>query len=420
MTALRPSDESEGKELIDVVKVAFSGAVGAIGIAVSGGSDSMALLHLGACAASEIGVELHAVTIDHRLRPEAAAEASHVRDVCEALKVRHDTLAWDHGEISGNLSDQARRARYRLISEWARTQGVTHVALGHTADDQAETFLMELAREAGLDGLSGMRSRWTENGLTWLRPLLETPRQSLRDYLVRQAVAWKDDPTNEDQKYQRVRARRALKALSPLGISATTIASVAGHLADARRVLETAVADAKRPGAREDAGAIFLDHARFLLLDPELQRRLLIGALRCVSGAAYSPRSASIKRALGALVAGRRATLSGCLLSLKGGEACILREPKAVADHTTASDVPWDGRWLLNGPHAPGLVAKALGESGLDQCKGWRSVGLPRDVLIVSPAIWQDATLIAAPVAGMHHGWTATLLPERSFFAGSH
>ena len=128
----------------------------ALGVAVSGGSESTALLiHLHDWAGPR-GVALHAVTIDHGLRPEAAAEAAGVAALCARLAVPHDTLPW-RWDGRGNLPDAARRGRQALISDWAAARGIADVALGHTADDQAETLLMRLGRGSGVDGLAAMR-----------------------------------------------------------------------------------------------------------------------------------------------------------------------------------------------------------------------------------------------------------------------
>ncbi|MGB7261684.1 MAG: tRNA lysidine(34) synthetase TilS, partial [Albidovulum sp.] len=154
----RPSSDGDDAFLLHVAEHAFrSETPDVIAVAVSGGSDSMALLSLFARIQARRGGQLRAVTVDHRLRPEAADEAQAVAAFCQKINVQHDILVWDHGEITGNLQDQARRARYGLIGEWAQRSGIGHIVLGHTADDQAETFLMGLAREAGIDGLSGMR-----------------------------------------------------------------------------------------------------------------------------------------------------------------------------------------------------------------------------------------------------------------------
>ena len=106
-----------------------------LGVAVSGGSDSLALLHVLADRAQEGGPELAGVTVDHGLRPEAAAEAAMVARVCAGLGVSHDTLRWQGWDGKGNLPDRARRARYGLIGDWARARGIAAVALGHTLAD---------------------------------------------------------------------------------------------------------------------------------------------------------------------------------------------------------------------------------------------------------------------------------------------
>ena len=150
-----------------------------IGVALSGGGDSTALLHL--CLTAGFAVE--AVTVDHRLRPESAAEAAAVGDWCRALGVRHEVRVWEHGAVSGNLMDAARRARMGLICDWAKARGIGVVALGHTRDDQAETVLMGLARAAGIGGLSGMRREFDQGGVRVHRPLLAAGREELREWL---------------------------------------------------------------------------------------------------------------------------------------------------------------------------------------------------------------------------------------------
>ncbi|WP_114967069.1 tRNA lysidine(34) synthetase TilS, partial [Alkalilacustris brevis] len=183
-----------------------------LGVAVSGGGDSVALLLLVADWAAARGVRLRAVTVDHGLREGAAQEAEAVARLCAELGIGHDILRWQGWDGQGNLQDAARRARQGLIAGWARDHGLAAVALGHTRDDQAETVLMRLARGAGVDGLSGMAPLRLAVGLAWLRPLLDVGRAELRALLRARGVPWAEDPSNEDARFQRVRARRALEA----------------------------------------------------------------------------------------------------------------------------------------------------------------------------------------------------------------
>ena len=386
---------------------AFQGPV--LGVAVSGGSDSMALLHLAAQLAPVLGAQVRAVTVDHALRDGSAAEAAAVGRVCAGLGVAHDTLIWDHGAVAGNLMDAARRARYALIAAWA--QGCP-VAVAHTADDQAETFLMGLSRGAGLDGLSGMRAQW-QQGTTFLRPLLTASRADLRACLTRHGVAWIDDPSNDNPRFTRVKARQALHALAPLGITAATLAGVVQHLAAAQGAVQHATIAASGL-VTETAGALRIDPAAFTALHPEIARRLLLSCLRWITCADYAPRGPALDRLCAAALAGRDATLAGCRIRC-AADILILREANAVGG-AVASDQIWDNRWRAHGPHAPDLTLRALGTEGLHSLKDWRGCGIARDVLLVSPSIWRDSTLISAPLAGFGANWTAKpLLPFAKF-----
>ncbi len=381
-----------------------------IGVAVSGGSDSLALLHLFARIQAHRGATLHAVTVDHRLRPEAAEEARFVAGICAGLGVSHDTLVWDHGKIDGNLQDQARRARYGLIAAWARDRGIGSVVLGHTADDQAETFLMGLARGAGIDGLCGMRRGWEEGGIRWLRPYLTVPRADLRAYLTRHGIRWVEDPSNADDRFQRVKARKALAALKPLGITVEGLSGVTGNLSIAQGALKSAAVERAAAIVRSAAGEVILDRQAFQMTHPETARRILIATLRWVSSAAYAPRAAQVDRLQEAIRQGRDATLWGCRLRVSETEIRITREPKAVAALATPTDAIWDGRWRLTGPHHADLRIRALGAEGLRACKTWRDTGISRAALVVSPAVWRGKALVAAPLAGHGAGWTAEIV----------
>lgn len=383
-----------------------------IGVAVSGGGDSMALLHLLARVQAARGGSVRAATVDHRLRPGSAGEARFVARAAAALGVAHETLVWNHGEVSDNLADAARRARYGLIAGWARRTGILHVAVGHTADDRAETFLMELAREAGIDGLAAMRESWRAAGITWARPLLPVGRETLRDYLRRHGMEWVEDPTNEDLRYQRARARRALAALAPLGITAGGLAHVAANLALARADLVELALRTAAGIARTDAGEVCFDRAGWMGAGNDTRRRLLIAALRWVGAADHAPRAAQLARLEAAIGEGRGATLAGCRLRCGDAAFAITREPRAVAGCEVPAGELWDRRWRLTGPLEPGLTVRALGAEGLRLCDGWRATGRSRAALVVSPAVWRGDRLVAAPVAGMANGWAAEIATD--------
>lgn len=389
-----------------------------LGVAVSGGGDSMALLHLMREYAAGIQVPLFVGTVDHALRPESAAEAAFVADACAALNLPHKVLRWHGWDGSGNLQAEARKARYALLADWAKANELDTVALGHTADDQAETFLLRLARESGVDGLSAMEDERLVHGVRFVRPLLLIRREILRDYLREIGANWVDDPSNEDERFDRIKARKALEALEPLGINAEILGGVALNMGAARQVLRMATSSAAKESARLDRGDVILDGKGVRRLAPEIRRRLFVHALNWVSQSEYGPRRAALAGFEAALTGGKSATLLGCYAIVNNDEIRITREAAAVMTKTAAPGEIWDGRWRLSGPKADGVEVRATGEMGLKFCPDWRASGQPRATLLASPAIWRGEELVAAPLAGVNQDWTAELLlGEEQFFS---
>ncbi len=382
-----------------------------IGLAVSGGGDSMALLHLAAGWAVGPDVALHVASVDHGLRAEAAAEAQLVARAAARLDLPHDTLTWSGWDGQGNLQDAARRARRGLIESWAAGRGIAHVLTGHTADDQAETVLMRLARGSGVDGLAGMAES-EMHGCTWLRPLLGLRRAALRDWLRDRGVDWVDDPSNDDARFDRVRARAMLATLGDLGLTVDRLTETARHMRAARQVLDAAAADLAARAVTQDRGDLLIDRATLDAAPRDTRLRLLARALVWVSGNPYRPRFAALEA-----LAQQGGSLHGCLVSPVREGLRVSREYKAVAETTCKTDEIWDGRWQLSGPHAPDLAIRALGDDGARHCPDRRDSGLPHRSLIASPAIWRENRLIAAPLAGLAAGWRAELAPGRGDFA---
>ena len=393
-------------------------AVTRLGVAVSGGGDSMALLHLLADCAPKHGVVLEAATVDHGLRSGSAAEADFVANACEALDCHHETLRWEDWDGRGNLQAAAREARYRLLAGWAGRRGLDLVALGHTMDDQAETFVMRLAREAGVDGLAAMETTFTRGGVTFWRPALPLARAELRDYLLRHNVAWCEDPSNEDEGFDRVKARKALALLDEIGIDAGKLWGVALNMSSASAALKQITRDKAAEIAREEAGDLVIDRSALLRQPQEITRRLLAQALVWVSGAAYPPRREALFDLWRALLREGNHTLHGCLITVDHGSVRVAREHAAVQDLCTGCDGLWDGRWRVAGPFEEGDELRALGEA-VSTCPDWRNTGLPRSSLMASPAVWRGDALIAAPIAGLSGGFSAEIAHPQGHFAAS-
>lgn len=394
-----------------------------LGVAVSGGSDSVALLHLAAQFCAGHPTTLHVVTVDHKLRREAAAEARGVGEACKHLGVSHDILEWKSPQEPGNLQANARQARYRLMTDWARARQIENIALGHTADDQAETVLLRLARRAGVDGLSAMQPRRIDHGIAWLRPLLGVRREVLRTYLRDEGIEWAEDPGNDDLTYDRIKARRALETLAGLGIEVESLADVARNMRGARTALDWHAFTAAREIALVDAGAMVLCDRRLRILPEEIQRRILLRAISWINGSVYPPRRAAMLQLMQSLKDGQAATLDGCHARCVKGRIWIFREFDAVRNLAAGQSDAWDGRWRFL-PVRPKAVpetatVRALGEDGLAQCPDWRETGRPFEMLLSTPSLWEKDQLIAAPAAGMGEKWHAHLDEgAESFYSG--
>ncbi len=288
---------------------------GRLGLAVSGGPDSLALLLLAQAATPG---RFAVATVNHGLRAEAAAECAMVERVCAELDVPCAVLAVATG--AGNLQAAARDARYAALGSWARREGLAALITAHHADDQAETLVMRLNRASGLAGLAGVRSRGVAPGsdLPLLRPLLAWRRAELAAIVERAGLSPAQDPSNADETYDRVRIRKVLAAADWLDVDA--VAASAAHLADAEDAIEwmverdwgenIAVADG---GLRYEPGA-----PRFVAL------RVVA---RIIAGFGGSPRGAAVARLVEQLLAGSSGNVGGVIGSVEEGGWLFRPEP---------------------------------------------------------------------------------------------
>lgn len=284
-----------------------------VGLCISGGPDSLALLLLAHASLPEI----EAATVDHGLRPEGAAEADYVASICASLGVPHSTLVLDPDGRKGNVSDWARRERYGALADWAQHRGLDLLLTAHHADDQLETMIMRLNRSSGVAGLAGIRARTP--GVA--RPLLGWRKSELEELVAFAGLSPVDDPSNRDDRFDRARLRKALASadwLDPVAASQSAAA-----LAEAEEALEwTAKAYAGRRIAERDGIVSFSPKG----LPRELTRRLVIICLRQIDANA-NPRGDEVDRLISGLTDGRTATLAGakCI----GGEFWLFSKAPA-------------------------------------------------------------------------------------------
>ncbi|MXO60879.1 tRNA lysidine(34) synthetase TilS [Altererythrobacter salegens] len=286
-----------------------------IGLAVSGGPDSLAMLLL-ARAAMPGGFEV--ATVDHGLRPEAKAEAEFVAQTCAALGIAHEVLRVE--VAAGNVQEEARLARYAALADWAKDRGLAALATAHHADDQAETVLMRLNRGSGLAGLSGVRARGTAPGgtLPVLRPLLDWRRAELAEIVSAAGIEAVSDPSNADPRYDRVRMRSALAHADWLDVAA--VAQSAAYLADANEALDWAFEREWNECVEIASGGV-----RY---EPSAPRAIALRVVqRILAGFGASPRGGEVARLVDALAAGEAGTLGGVVARVEAGGWTFRPEP---------------------------------------------------------------------------------------------
>ena len=272
-----------------------------MGLAVSGGPDSLAMLVL---AHQTITGLFEVATVDHGLRLQAADEAAMVALLCARLGIAHRTLKLDLAAGTA-VQERARNARYAALAAWLRGCNLAALVTGHHADDQAETLVMRLNRGAGVRGLAGMRPRATVPGdpaLALLRPLLGWRRAELRTVAEQAGLSPSDDPTNRDLRFERARIRADLAGASWIDPAALAIS--ARYLADADAALDWAATSEWR--AVEWVAAT----CAYAPIAPRAVRlRVLERIVTHLGGLA--PRGRGLARWLDALESGGVATLGG-------------------------------------------------------------------------------------------------------------
>jgi tRNA(Ile)-lysidine synthase len=290
-------------------------------IAVSGGADSTALVHVITALRLDLRLTVHLAHLNHALRPDAGEDAAFVSRMSAALgfsyhesTINPRALAAEEGL---SLEDAGRRLRYAFLTRLAEEIGAQVVATGHTLDDQAETVLMRLLRGSGLEGLGGIPPVRAESGIRIIRPLIEATRAEIEAYLKSQGAEWREDSTNRDPAILRNRVRRsllpALEGYNPNVRQA--LARLAGLVRDDAEALG-ALADAQIAGTLSvGPGAVRIELVPFARLHVALQRRALRAAVQRVHGNLHSLRFVHLEQARQLALDGQ----VGSWLSLPGG-----------------------------------------------------------------------------------------------------
>ncbi len=361
-------------------------------LAVSGGSDSIALMRLIArwnrTLQPGARLRVHVATVDHRLRTESDAEADFVLREAASAGLPAEKLVWNGPHPETGVAAAAREARYGLMAQVCDRHDAVLVT-AHTFDDQAETLVMALARGAGVDGLSAMQVVSDFKGLTIVRPLLEISRSRLRATLTQAGAGWMEDPTNADTRFERVRVRRALGALEELGISCTGLARSSRRLARARQALQYAANELTRSAVVfEAAGFARIARKPFFQAPNEVQLRTLLAVLKVYGG--------GVERSLAGAEdlldwmqtgTGKARTFAGCRIARRTREFILGRESSRIGETPRQLEpgqcaAAWDRRYRVS-------IGQGAGQVELSVLRDVAADLLPRRPAAVPDFVWQ-------------------------------
>lgn len=327
-----------------------------IGLAVSGGADSLALMLLAQQWAGQLinAPRIIVYTLDHGLRSEATQETAMVQRYAAELGLSSRALMWDGVKPKSGIQAAARKARYNLIGAAMQQDGAEILLTAHHGDDQAETLLMRMAHGSGLKGLGGMRAETLVEGVPVFRPLLHVAKAELEAKVVANGWQWASDPSNDDPHYERVRWRHILSQLSQLGLGPSVFAGLAKRLNRAELALDAVTDDVFLAiGSVDNFGVVRLRADAFWVLNAEIQVRLVQKSLRRVGDQRKPYALAQIEQLVSSLNSKEFApkTLLGCRVSLHNGWVVIAREAgrmtKEEVKIAAGAQLEWDGRFII-------------------------------------------------------------------------
>ena len=319
-------------------------------IAYSGGGDSTALVHM------LRSYEPLVLIVDHALRPGSADEAQKAAEFAQSHGLRCRVLKWQHSAINSGLQEKSRHARYQLLGQACRENGIENLMTAHTLDDQAETLLMRYDRGTDWRGAAGMRAKayaplWPELAKVQLiRPLIDATRADLRAYNRANNLRWIEDVSNENRAFERIRARDYLAARSDMR----------DFLLETARDLQAARDAEARLFASFTQAHVQIGHDGIVHAREHPPRQLLARLARIASGTGGPIDRGKLKR-LSSVFSDpgfKTATLAGCRIMAAGKGLIMGPDASVFKGRTNRSAIAeimldknnmhiWDGRFAV-------------------------------------------------------------------------
>lgn len=391
-----------------------------LAIAVSGGSDSLALTLLANQWAKAHQGTLTALTVDHQLRPTSTHEAHQVQQWLSTYNIKTVILTWTEEKSGRRLQEKAREARYQNLENWCRENAVLHLLLGHHREDQQETITMRAEKNSGIEGLAGMSALVEKPYYRLLRPLLAYPKSRLHATLATYRQPWIEDPSNQNLRFKRVEVRNKQATIS--------LAKIRSFTRERRTHEDNLNALIPQMVMPFPEGYALLNYSLWKRLDLEKQRHVMQRLLMTYGVNSYPPARESLHHVtLHFNTSSSPRTLNGCLiLKHRDNSLLFMREPGAIRHEIdinkgeTTVPLFWDQRFRvhLSLPLQGQLTLKALGQ------KGWKYVKkeledqknpLPYPVPLTLPSLWQQDHLISIPpIFNIRANQTFTVFKENA------
>ena len=285
-------------------------------LGVSGGVDSMCLLYW----LHEIGANITCLHVNHQLRPQADIETEYVKSVCEKLNIPCHIFYWNDDKPTKGLEAAAREVRYQMMTDFCHENNIEYLLTAHQSDDQIETFLLNLARGSGLDGLCAMPKKNTIDGVNVIRPMLNLTKQNCRDYLIHLGVKWCEDESNKDIKYKRNKIRYLINQIEDKDILVKRIANTIEILQEVRETIDDLIDRMDKKIIKYDKNSAFFNKNDLLVLTKYLQKSLITKCILKLAGKEYKPRLYQIENIITSITEEKdfKRTIMNLIIKKKG------------------------------------------------------------------------------------------------------
>tara|TARA_Y100000590_G_scaffold47084_1_gene49875 strand:+ start:1073 stop:2140 length:1068 start_codon:yes stop_codon:yes gene_type:complete len=301
-------------------------------IGVSGGPDSLCLAYFSKIYSSEFHNKIHILIVDHKLRKESSKEALKVSKILKRKKIQSKILSWKGKVPKSNIQKKARDMRYSLIANYCLKNKIKYLITAHHKDDQIENFFIRLFRGSGLTGLSSMSTSTKYNDhLKIIRPFLNLNKADLKYTTLNYFKTYIKDPSNEDEKFLRVRIRKYRKTMEKEGLSTERIINTMINLSSANQTLNFYKNKAiYKHASFVSKNRCVINKQIFLDESKEIIFKFFSDILSLVSGTYYPPRSKKIMNLIYRLKGNKftKSTLGGCVIEGKNDSILISREFK--------------------------------------------------------------------------------------------